>query len=168
VLRRTDTKAAESAIFLGAPCRSPFACFKFEECPLLPGKNPAVAIHDWNTPDRVTVNDNYKLRWNSMSRLGNIYERDQSRELIMMRLAFAIGLLALGFTAATPARADFAVVEFRSGYCRIWDHTIFGPEDGRYLHFPYQWSWHYRFHTFEGANMAMHWAVAHHRCHHWS
>jgi hypothetical protein len=101
-----------------------------------------------------------------MSRLGNIYERDQSKELIMMRLAFAIGLLAVGFTAATPARADFAVVEFSSGYCRIWTDTIFGPEDGRYLHFPW-WSSHYRFHTFEEANMAMHWAVAHHRCHHW-
>ena len=102
-----------------------------------------------NTPDRVTVNDNYKLRWNSMPRLGNIYERDQRRELTMMRLSFAIGLLALAFTAAIPARADFAVVEFRSGYCRIWDDTIFGPEDGRYLRFPYPWSSHYRFHTFE-------------------
>src|SRR6516162_2368933 len=81
----------------------------------------------------------------------------------MTRLAFAIGLLALG-TAAIPARADFAVVEFRSGYCRIWDQTIFGPQDGRYLHFPHPWSWHWRFHTLEGANMAMHWAVAHHRC----
>jgi hypothetical protein len=126
-----------------------------------------LAIHDWNTPDRVTVNDNYKLRWNSMPGLGNIYERDQCRELIMMRLAFAIGLLALGFTAITPARADFAIVEFSSGYCRVWTDTISGPQDGRYLHFPYPWSWHWRFHTFEGANMAMYWAVAHHRCHHW-
>jgi hypothetical protein len=131
------------------------------------GLDMVIQIPYWNAPDRVTVNDNYKLRWNSMPRSGNIYERDQRRELIMMRLSFAIGLLALAFTAAIPARADFAVVEFRSGYCRIWDQTIFGPEDGRYLHFPYPWSWHWRFHTFEGANMAMHWAVAHHRCHHW-
>ena len=27
-----------------------------------------------------------------------------------MRLAFAVGLLVLGFAAATPARADFAVI----------------------------------------------------------
>jgi len=40
----------------------------------------------------------------------------------MKRLAFAVGVLALGFTAATPARADFAVVKFEFGYCRIyWD-----------------------------------------------
>ena len=30
----------------------------------------------------------------------------------MIRSAFAIVLLALGFTAVTPAHADFAVIEF--------------------------------------------------------
>ena len=38
----------------------------------------------------------------------------------MKQLAFAVGLLALGLTAATPARADFAVVKFETGYCQIW------------------------------------------------
>jgi len=38
----------------------------------------------------------------------------------MKRLAFAAGVLALGFVASTPARADFAVVKFELGYCRIW------------------------------------------------
>jgi hypothetical protein len=38
----------------------------------------------------------------------------------MKRLAFAVGILALGFTAPTPARADFAVVKFELGFCRIW------------------------------------------------
>jgi hypothetical protein len=38
----------------------------------------------------------------------------------MKRLAFAIGVLALGFAASSPARADFAVVKFEDGYCRIW------------------------------------------------
>jgi hypothetical protein len=38
----------------------------------------------------------------------------------MKRLAFAVGVLALGFAAATPARADFAVVKFELGFCRIW------------------------------------------------
>jgi hypothetical protein len=42
----------------------------------------------------------------------------------MKRLAFAIGVLALGFTAATPARADFAVMKFETGFCRIyWDSS---------------------------------------------
>ncbi len=43
----------------------------------------------------------------------------------MKRLAFAMGVLALGFAATVPARADFAVVKFKdTGYCRAWyDHT---------------------------------------------
>lgn len=45
----------------------------------------------------------------------------------MKRLAFAIGVLALGFTAATPARADFAVVKFELGFCRIWWATSATP-----------------------------------------
>ena len=38
----------------------------------------------------------------------------------MKRSVFAIGLLALGIAAATPARADYAVVRFDTGYCQIW------------------------------------------------
>jgi hypothetical protein len=38
----------------------------------------------------------------------------------MKRLAFGLGILALGFAASTPARADYAVVQFESGYCQIW------------------------------------------------
>jgi hypothetical protein len=41
----------------------------------------------------------------------------------MKRLAFAVGVLALGFAASTPARADFAVVKFELGFCRIWWDT---------------------------------------------
>jgi hypothetical protein len=41
----------------------------------------------------------------------------------MKRLVFAAGVLALGFAAATPARADFAVVKFELGFCRIWWDT---------------------------------------------
>jgi hypothetical protein len=41
-------------------------------------------------------------------------------EPTMKRLAFGIGLVALGFAAATPARADYAVVRFGDGYCQIW------------------------------------------------
>jgi hypothetical protein len=35
-------------------------------------------------------------------------------------MAFAIAVLTLGFAAATPARANFSVVKFEAGYCRIW------------------------------------------------
>jgi hypothetical protein len=38
----------------------------------------------------------------------------------MKRLAFAFGILALGFAATTPARADYAVVQWQDGYCHIW------------------------------------------------
>jgi hypothetical protein len=86
----------------------------------------------------------------------------------MVRLAFAIGLLILGLTAAIPARADFAVIAFNSGYCRVWADTAFGPQDGRFLWFlsPVV-GWHFRFPTWDMADLAMHRAVAHNRCHHW-
>jgi len=88
----------------------------------------------------------------------------------MKRLALAIGFVVLGFSAASPARADFAVVEFNSGYCRVWTDTAAGPQDGHYLWFRHHWGWHhwhYRFHTWAGANRALHRAVFWHRCHHW-
>jgi hypothetical protein len=99
----------------------------------------------------------------------------------MKRLAFAIGLLVLGFGAVIPARADFAVIKFGSGYCRVWADTAAGPQDGHYLwfrhhrhwgwhhHHHHHWGWHrwhYRFRTWEGADKAMGRAVSWHRCHH--
>jgi hypothetical protein len=50
----------------------------------------------------------------------------------MKRLVFAIGVLALGvfelgFAASTPARADFSVVRFELGYCRIWWNNGINP-----------------------------------------
>jgi hypothetical protein len=42
----------------------------------------------------------------------------------MMRLAFATGLLVLSFVSTTPARADFAVRTFDSGYCGRTPHSI--------------------------------------------
>ena len=38
----------------------------------------------------------------------------------MKQLAFAVGLLVIALTAATSARADYAVVQFGDGFCRIW------------------------------------------------
>jgi len=37
----------------------------------------------------------------------------------MKRLAFAIGILAIGLLVS-PARADFALVRFEDGFCRVW------------------------------------------------
>ncbi len=45
----------------------------------------------------------------------------------MKRLVFAIGVLALGLAASTPARADFALVRFESGFCRIWWDSVGNP-----------------------------------------
>jgi len=55
----------------------------------------------------------------------------------MKRLAFAVGVLALGLVATAPAHADYAIVKFKSGYCRIWDHTAVAPPDGHFL----WWRW---------------------------
>ena len=38
----------------------------------------------------------------------------------MKRLALIIGLLAAGIAAVTPAHADYAVVQFANGSCRVW------------------------------------------------
>ena len=51
----------------------------------------------------------------------------------MKRLVFAIGVLALGFAATAPAHADFAIVKFNSGYCRIWADTSVAPADKHHL-----------------------------------
>jgi hypothetical protein len=38
----------------------------------------------------------------------------------MKTLVFVAALLGVGLAASTPARADFALVQFGDGYCRIW------------------------------------------------
>jgi hypothetical protein len=38
----------------------------------------------------------------------------------MKRIAFAVAALALGIVGSTPARADFAIVQFQDGWCKIW------------------------------------------------
>ncbi len=45
----------------------------------------------------------------------------------MKRLAFAAAVLALGFAASTAARADFAVIKYKDGSCRVWSDTKMAP-----------------------------------------
>ena len=45
----------------------------------------------------------------------------------MKRMAIAVGVLALGFAAATPTRADFAIIKFQDGTCRAWAESKVGP-----------------------------------------
>jgi hypothetical protein len=45
----------------------------------------------------------------------------------MKRLALAVGLFVLGVGAAIPARADYGVARFHSGYCRVWPDTAMVP-----------------------------------------
>jgi len=80
----------------------------------------------------------------------------------MTRLAFAIGILALAFAAATPARADFAVVKFKhGGVCRAWADHKAQPmgKDWKYLWVSLP-SW-------EAAQHKGAWAMKHHWCKSW-
>jgi hypothetical protein len=45
----------------------------------------------------------------------------------MNRFAFAVCLLIAGLAASTPARADFAVVRFGDGFCKIWSDSADNP-----------------------------------------
>lgn len=87
--------------------------------------------------------------------------------LTMKKLVFAIGVLALGLTASVPARADFAIVKFNSGYCRIWRDTAVAPPDGHFLWWHWGWHWYYRLPTWPIAEHKLHKAVYWHRCTHW-
>ncbi len=42
-----------------------------------------------------------------------------NRAQAMKRFVYLTGVLALGFAAATPARADYALVRWADGSCRI-------------------------------------------------
>ena len=86
----------------------------------------------------------------------------------MKRLAFAVGVLALGFAATAPAHADYAIVKFKTGYCRIWDNTAVAPPDGHFLWWHWHHHWYYRRPTLGIAQHKLHQAVAWHRCYHWN
>ena len=82
----------------------------------------------------------------------------------MTRLIFALGLLTVGLCVTPPARADFAVVRFNSGFCRIWTDTAGGPQDGQFVVFRVHHHQFKRFHTRGLAERALQWAVSRHIC----
>jgi len=84
----------------------------------------------------------------------------------MKYLAFAIGLLTLSVIAVPQAYADFAVVRFNSHYCRVWSPPAAPPQDFQYLAFRRGPWWQHLFHTAGEADMALHQAIATHRCQH--
>ena len=85
-----------------------------------------------------------------------------------MRLAFAIGLFTVVSSyMAAPALADFAVIQFPSGFCRVWTNTADGPQDGHFGMFPTPIGLIDRFDTYEQANAALAAAVEHQVCPHW-
>ena len=75
----------------------------------------------------------------------------------MKKFLFAIGALALGLTATAPAHADFAIVKFNSGYCRIWADTVVPPPDGTFVWFVWGHHRYYHLPTL---------AIAEHKLHH--
>ena len=83
----------------------------------------------------------------------------------MKRLAFAVGVLALGFATIVPAHADFAIVKFHSGYCRIWVDTAVAPVDGTFIWWQRHHYRHYNLPTLAIAEQKLHVAVARNLCH---
>ena len=80
----------------------------------------------------------------------------------MKFLAFAIGVLALGFAATTAARADYAVAYFKKdGACRAWQDSSLKPlQPG--------WKYHWvGLKTWQEAQSKKHYAFAHHWCKTW-
>jgi hypothetical protein len=86
----------------------------------------------------------------------------------MKQLAFAFGLLVLSVPAATVAHADFAVVRFASGYCRVWGPPAAPAQDFQYLAFRRGWHhpwWQHFFIERGNAEAALQEAIATGRCH---
>jgi len=85
----------------------------------------------------------------------------------MKKILFAIGTLALGITAtAAPARADFAIVKFNSGYCRIWTNTAVAPPDGTFVWFVWGHHRYYHLPTLPIAEHKLNLVVARQLCRH--
>jgi hypothetical protein len=86
-------------------------------------------------------------------------------DMTIKGLAFAIGVMTLGLTA-TAARADYAIVSFNSGYCRIWADTAVAPPDGAFVWFVWGYHRYYRLPTLAIAEYKLHTVVARGLCRH--
>ena len=86
--------------------------------------------------------------------------------MAMRKVLFALGTLALGLVATAPAHADFAVVKFNSGYCRIWTNTAVAPPDGTFVWFVWGHHRYYHLPTLPIAEHKLNLVVARHLCRH--
>jgi hypothetical protein len=66
----------------------------------------------------------------------------------MKRLTLALGALVLVLSVSAPARADYTVIRWSSGYCSVWS------DDGQHLWPTWESGWtrvSHRHHTWDGA-----------------
>jgi hypothetical protein len=83
----------------------------------------------------------------------------------MGRLIFASAIFALGLAGSTAARADFAVIKYKDGACRVWSDTKNAPIGTMKK----DWSWVGKpVATREAAAKKGAWAMKHHACKSWS
>jgi hypothetical protein len=76
----------------------------------------------------------------------------------MKKLALAVGVLALGFTASTAVRADYAVVMFKDGHCRPWADSKAAPAGAG-------WKYHWvGLNSWQFAESKKHYALKKHWC----
>jgi hypothetical protein len=83
---------------------------------------------------------------------------------MMKRVVFVVAALAISFAASTAARADFAVIKFKDGSCRVWSDPKMGPmgmmkKDWWWVGKPVP--------TREAAAKRGAWATKHHVCKSW-
>lgn len=75
----------------------------------------------------------------------------------MTKLTVAVGILALGLAFSTAARADYSVVMFQDGTCRVWNDNAKPLRPGWKYHWVGLKSWDF-------AGTKQHYALAHHWC----
>ena len=85
----------------------------------------------------------------------------------MKRVAFVIGVLALGFAAAAPANAKYAVVQFKSGFCRVWTDTAYKPADGTWMMWRHHHHTYYNLASWDKAHARLAWEAKHKHCKYW-
>jgi len=76
----------------------------------------------------------------------------------MTKLAIAFSIFAFGFCVSTVARADYAVVMFPDGTCRVWNDSAATP-----LHPGWKYHW-VGLKSWDFAGTKKHYALAHHWC----